>query len=168
MTTTNSSHEQETRRLIILDGVNRGIENSKIAATLGVPIWVVKKDLNRMRHNRDPELKQAYTKAQEQVQAKKQAIARIPGEKFQRMTGMTFKEKTFCNMMSFYEPELMKILKSKNECEEIRDLPKSVRRTLKRNGIIAQGWRSPEITAHARTYLKSSRSERLNLYNGDN
>lgn len=150
---TNSSQEQENRRSIILDGVNRGIENSKIASKLGVPLWVVKKDLNRMRHNRDPELKKAYRKAQEQALAKKQAIASIPGEKFHRMTGMTFKEKTFFNMMSFYEPELKKIIKSKNECDGIRDLPKSVRRTLKRNGIIAQGWKSPEITAHARTYL---------------
>jgi hypothetical protein len=56
-------------------------------------------------------------------------------------------------MMSFYEPELMKILESKNECDAIRDLPKSVRRTLKHNGIIVHGWRTPEITALARALL---------------
>jgi hypothetical protein len=150
---TNSIQEQEKRRPIILEGINGGIENSKIAAKLGVPLWVVKRDLKRMRYNRDPELKQAYRKAQEQIQAKEQLVTSILGERFQRMTGMTFKEKTFNNMMSFYKPELTKILKAENECTAIRDLPKSVRKTLKRNGIIAQGWKVPEITAHARTYL---------------
>ncbi len=109
--------------------------------------------MKRMRYNRDPELKQAYKEAEEQVQAKGQLVTSILGERFQRMTGMTFKEKTFNNMMSFYKPELRKILKAENECAAIRDLPNSVRKTLKRNGIIAQGWKTPEITAHARAYL---------------
>jgi len=145
--------EQETRRLDILEGIILGFANSKIAAKLGVPLYVVRRDLKRMRYNRDPELKQAYIKAEEQVQANKQSIANLPGERFHRMTGMTFKEKTFNNMMSFYKPELRKILKAENECAAIRDLPNSVRKTLKRNGIIAQGWKVPEITAHARAYL---------------
>ncbi|MBN2334921.1 hypothetical protein JXL21_05135 [Candidatus Bathyarchaeota archaeon] len=145
--------EQETRRLDILDGINGGYANSEIAVKLGVPLWVVRRDLKRMRHNRDPELKQAYRKAEEQVQAEKQSIASLPDERFQRMTGMTFKEKTFNNMMSFYRPELRKILEAENECAAIRDLSDSVRKTLKRNGIIAQGWKTPEITAHARAYL---------------
>jgi IS30 family transposase len=148
-----SIQELETRRLNILDGINGGFAYSKIADKLGVHLWVVMSDLKRMRHNRDPELKQAFRKAQAQVQAKKQSVARIPDERFHRMTGMSLKEKTFSNMMSFYEPELMKILESKNECAAIRDLPKSVRRTLKHNGIIVTGWRTPEITALARTYL---------------
>jgi len=92
-------------------------------------------------------------KAQEQVQAKKQSVASLPDERFHRMTGMTFKEKTFNNMMSFYKPELRKILNAENECAAIRDLPNSIRKTLKRNGIIVQGWKVPEITAHARAYL---------------
>jgi len=150
---TSSIQEQETRRLDILDGINGGFAYSKIADKLGVRRWVVMRDLKRMRYNRDPELKQAYRKAQEQVQAKKRSVASLPDERFRRMTGMTLKEKTFSNMMSFYEPELIKILESKNECVAIRDLPKSVRRTLKRNGIIVQGWRTPEITALARTHL---------------
>jgi hypothetical protein len=110
----------------------------------------VRGTLRRMRINGDSELKQAYVKAQEHV--KKQSAASLSDEKFHRMTGMTFKEKTFSNMMSFYRPELMKILRSKDECAEIRDLPKSVRRTLKHNGIIAH-FRVPYITAHARSYL---------------
>jgi len=148
-----SIQEQETRRLDILKGIIGGFANSKIAAKLGVPLWVVRRDLKRMRYNRDPELKQAYMKAQEQVQAKKQSVASLPDERFHRMTGMTFKEKTFNNMISFYKPELRKILKAENECTAIRDLPNSIRKTLKRNGIIAQGWKVPEITAHARAYL---------------
>jgi len=144
---------QETRRLHILDGINEGFAYSKIAAKLGVHLWVVMSDLKRMRYNRDPQLKQAIRKGKELVQAKKQSVASLPDERFHRMTGMTFNEKTFSNMMSFYKPELMKILKSDNECAAIRDLSKSVRRTLKHNGIIAQGWRTPEITTLARTYL---------------
>jgi len=145
--------EQETRRLHILEGINEGFAYSKIAAKLGVHTWVVMRDLKRMRHNRDPELKQAIRKGQERVQVKKQSAASLPDKRFHSMTGMTLKEKTFNNMMTFYEPELTKILKSNNECAAIRDLPKSVRRTLKHNGIIVQGWRTPEITALARTYL---------------
>ena len=150
---TNSIQEQETRRLDILKGIIGGFANSKIAAKLGVPLWIVRRDLKRMRHNRDPELKQAYREAEEQVQAEKQSIASLPDERFHRMTGMTFKEKTFNNMMSFYRPELRKILEAENECVAIRDLSDSVKKTLKRNGIIAQGWKTPEITAHARAYL---------------
>jgi len=145
--------EQEKRRPIILEGINGGIENSEIATKLGVPLWVVRRDLKKMRYNRDPELKKAYRKAKERVQAKKQLVTSILGERFHRMTGMTFKEKTFNNMMSFYKPELTKILNAENECTAIRDLPNSVRKTLKRNGIIAQGWRTPEITEHARAHL---------------
>jgi hypothetical protein len=150
---TSNVQELETRRLNILDGINEGFAYSKIADKLGVHLWVVMNDLKIMRHNRDPELKQAISKAQERVLEKKRSIANRPDERFHRMTGMTFKEKTFSNMMSFYKPEIRKILKAEDECAAIRDLPKSVRRTLKHNGIIAQGWRTPEITAIARTYL---------------
>jgi len=92
-------------------------------------------------------------RAKERVQAKKQVIVSSLGERFHRMTGMTFKEKAFNNMMSFYKPELTKILNAENECAAIRDLPNSVRKTLKRNGIIAQGWKVPEITEHARAHI---------------
>jgi transposase len=155
---TSSIQEKETRRLNILEGINGGLAYSKIAEKLGVHLWVVMKDLKRMRHNGDPELKQANRKAQELIQAKKISIANRHDERFQRMTGMTFKEKTFSNMMSYYKPELRKILRSDDECAAIRDLPKSVRRTLKNNGIIAQGWKTPEITAYARAYLAGASS----------
>ena len=152
-TMTSNIQEQETRRIDIIDGINKGFGYSKIATKLDVPIWIIKGDLKRMRRNRDSELKQAYSYAEEQIQVKKQLIANLPGERFQRMTGMTFKEKTFSNMMSFYEPELRKIRKAESEGDAIRDLPASVKKTLKRNGIITNKWKVPQITANARTYL---------------
>ena len=155
---TNSINDRAARRLTILDGINGGLTHSKIAWKLGVSRLVVKKDLNMMQRNRDPELKQAYKKAQESVQAKKLAVANLPGEKFHDMTGMTFKEKTSNNMLSYYEPELRKILKSENEWDAIRKLSTNVRKTLKRNGIIAQGHRTPVLTRLARAYLSRAPS----------
>jgi type IV secretory pathway TrbD component len=149
---------REKRRLAILDGINGGFANSKIAAKLGVQLWVVMSDLKRMRHNRDPELRQAIRKAREDAQAKKQSVASLPDERFNRMTGTTFKEKSFSNMMSFYKPELRKILRSEDECAAIRDLPNSVRKSLKRNGIIGNSLGTLEITAFARTCLTPASS----------
>jgi hypothetical protein len=150
--------EHETRRLIILDGINRGIPYSEIAAELGVHLWVVMGDLRKMKHDRDPALKEAYMKAEERTQTEKRKLANIPDEKFHMMTGMTLKEKTFRNMISFYKPELLKIARSENESEAIRKLPNSVRRTLKHNGIIVQGWKTPELSEIALTHLSRNRS----------
>ena len=150
--------EQEARRISIIDGINNGIPCSRIAAKLGVHLWVVMGDIRRMRHDRDPALKEAYRMAEERVQIEKRKVANKQDERFHMMAGMSLKEKTFSNMMSFYRPELMKILRSENECEAIRKLPESVKRTLKNNGIIAQGWRTPEITALARTHLTRVKS----------
>jgi len=145
--------EQETRRLDILKGINNGFGNVKIAAELGIPLWVVINDLKRMRHNRDSELAQAYVNVLDQARAKKLSIAELPNDRFYHMTGMSLTEKTFNNMMSFYRPEIMKIYKSDIEGVMIRELPSSVRKTLKNNGIIAQGWSSPQLTSKARAYL---------------
>ncbi len=155
---TTDIQEQETRRLDILNGINKGFGTSKIAKNLDVPLWIVIGDLKRMRHNKDSELKEAYSNALEQVRVKKQLNANLSDERFHNMTGMTFKEKTFNNMMSFYAPELKKILQAESESEAIRGLPASVKKTLKRNGIIANGWKSPQITAVARTCLTRMRS----------
>ncbi len=143
--------EQKTRRLDILEGINNGVGKVEIAAGLGVPVWVVIKDLKRMRHNRDSKLVQAYETASARIRAMKQAVADLPNDRFYSMTGMSLKEKTFNNMISFYRPEFIKILKSDVECDAIRDLTDSVRRTLKHNGIITQ--KSPQITSKARNYL---------------
>jgi hypothetical protein len=72
---------------------------------------------------------------------------------------MTFQEKTFNNMMSFYEPEIRKILRVKEQDVAIRDLPGSVVKTLKRNGIIASGWKTLQVTQKARNYLVKPRLE---------
>ena len=69
------------------------------------------------------------------------------------MTGMTFKEKSFRNMIEFYKPELRKILKSEKQYAAINKLPKSIRRILKNNGIIAYGRKNLRITSDAREYL---------------
>jgi hypothetical protein len=106
-----------------------------------------------MRYNRDSGLKEAYAHAREQVQLRKQLIANLSEEKFQRMTGMTFEEKTRNNMMFFYRRELRKILKSENEDDAIRKLSNSVKKTMKRNGIITTRWKCLQITENARAYL---------------
>ena len=149
----NSIQKQETRRLDIIDCITKGIETSKIAKRLEVPLWTIIRDLKRMRHHRDSELIEAYSYAREQALLKKQLATNLPDEKFRNMTGMTFQEKTRSNMMYFYRPELRKILKSENEGDAIRELPNSVRRTMKRNGIITAGWKYLQITASARAYL---------------
>ena len=150
---TNSINERATRRLTILNGINGGLSHEKIAEKMGIQPRMLRRDLKRMRRIKDPELKQAYKKALERVQAKKLAVSNRPGEKFHDMTGMTFKEKSFSNMMSYYKPELSKILKSENEYDAIRKLSKSVRKTMKRNGIIGRVRKNSELTRLARTYL---------------
>ena len=152
----NNIQERETRRLDILDCIKKGYGVKEIAKRLEVPRWTIMKDLKRMQYYRDSELKDAYIYAKEQSQLKKQIIANQSDERFQRMTGMTFLEKTQNNMLLFYRPELKEILKSDNEGDAIRELPSSVRRTMKRNGIITAGWKYLQITEYARAYIKDA------------
>ena len=154
----NNIQEREIRRLDIIDCINKGFETSKIAKRLEVPLWTIIRDLKRMLYYRDSELIEAYSYAREQALLKKQFTANLPDEKFRRMTGMTFQEKTRNNMMFFYRPELLKILKSENEGDAIRKLPNSVRKTMKRNGIITTGWKCLQITAFARAYLTGTQA----------
>ncbi|MFA9496796.1 MAG: hypothetical protein ACERKS_12875 [Candidatus Bathyarchaeota archaeon] len=155
---TNSINERAARRLTILNGINGGLSHEKIAEKMGIQPRMLRRDLKRMRRIKDPELKQAYKKALERVQAKKLAVSNRPGEKFHDMTGMTFKEKSFSNMMSYYKPELSKILKSENEYDAIRKLSKSVKKTMKRNGIIGKVRKNTGLTRLARTYLSRAPS----------
>ena len=144
--------ERQERRLIILEGISQSLKHSEIAAQLGVNRWVILKDIRFMRKNGDPELKKAK-KAQEQIRANKPSIASISNERFLNMTGMTFQEKSFRNMIDFNKHELMKILNSKNQHAAIMSLPKSIRKTLKNNGIITNGWHKCEITLKTLDYL---------------
>ena len=149
----NKIQKREARRLDIIDYISKGYGTVNIANRLEVPLWTIIGDLKRMQHNRDSKLKDAYSYAREQTLVKKQLTANLPGKKFQRMTGMTFQEKTRNNMMFFYRPELRKILKSENQGDAIRELPNSVRKTMKRNGLITSGWKYLEVTDYARACL---------------
>ena len=152
----NKIQEREARRLDVIDCIRSGFTNTMIARRLEVPLWTVLGDLRRMQHNRDSKLKDAYKHAREQTLVKKQLTANLPDKKFQSMTGMTFQEKTRNNMMSFYRPELRKILKSENQGDAIRELPNSVRKTMKRNGLITSGWKYLQITDYARSFLSKN------------
>ena len=107
-----------------------------------------------MRNNGDPELKEAQ-EAQEQIRVDTPSVASIGNERFLNMTGMTFQEKSFNNMIDFNKHALIKILNSKNQTAAIMRLPKSIRKTLKRNGIITKGWHKCEITLKTLDYLFS-------------
>jgi hypothetical protein len=148
----NSIRERQERRLIILEGISQGLNHSEIATQLGVNRWLIENDLKYMRNNGDPELKEAQ-EAQEQIRVNKPSIASINNERFLNMTGMTFQEKSFSNMIEFNRHALMKILNSKNQNAAIMRLPKSIRRSLKNNGIITNGWHKCEIAEKTLDYL---------------
>ena len=148
----NVIRERQERRLIILEGISQGLKQSEIATQLGVNRWVILNDLRFMRNNGDPELNEAQ-KAQEQLRVNNPSVASISNERFLNMTGMTFQEKSFRNMIDFNKQVLMKILNSKNQHTAIRSLPKSIRKTLKNNGIITNGWHKCEITLKTLDYL---------------
>jgi len=150
------TEDRDERRQVILEGVEKGAKPSEIAAQLGVNRWTVKNDLKMMQHVGDQGLKQAVRKAQEQVKEEKPSVSHVQGERFMQMTGMTFQEKTFQNMIHFYGDELRKILGSEDESTAIGRLPKDVRRALIHNEIITRRNKC-EITASARSYLLEHR-----------
>jgi hypothetical protein len=148
----NIIRKRQERRPFILEGISQGLKHSEIAAQLGVNRWVIMNDLRFLRNNGDLELREAE-KAREQILANNPSIASIHNEKFLNMTGMTFQEKSFRNMIDFNRHELMKILKSKDQQAAIFKLPKNIRKTLKKNGIITAGWHKCEITLKTLDYL---------------
>jgi len=148
----NVIRERQERRPIILEGTSQGLKHSEIATQLGVNRRVILNDLRFMRKNGDPELKEAQ-EAQEQIRVNKPSVASINSERFLNMTGMTFQEKSFRNMIDFNKHVLMKILNSKNQNAAISRLPKNTRKTLKKNGIITNGWNKCEITLKTLDYL---------------
>jgi len=149
----NNVSSPEARRLDILSGIDQDLTNLEIATKMGVKIHVVKSDLKGMKYNRDLALKQAYTDKKIRAIASKQAIVNVRNEKFKSMTGKTFQEKNFENMVYFYRPELIKILGSEDETIAIMVLPKSVQRTLARNKIINGLKFNRQISSKARNYL---------------
>jgi hypothetical protein len=153
---TNTIESRDARRTVILEGLNSGLTNEKIAEKMGIHPRMVRRDLTRMKYSKDPELKQALKNAREKAIAAKEKKSNRAGDQFKRITGMTFQEKTFDNMMSFYGPEIRKILRAKEQDVAIRNLPSSVVRTLRRNGIVASGYRTPRLSKKARTHLTSA------------
>jgi hypothetical protein len=110
-----------------------------------------------MKYIKDPDLKQAYEDKKIRALKAKQAASIVRNKRFKLMTGMTFQEKNFENMVSYYRPELIKILNSKDENAAIMGLSKSVQNTLARNEIINGLTNRRQISSNARNYLPLAR-----------
>jgi hypothetical protein len=111
-----------------------------------------------MRRNGDHGLKQAE-EAQAQVREKKAFLFEKDkkhykqNKRFRRMTGITLEEKSFRNMIDYNKSALMKIMKSEDQYAAIIKLPTSIRKTLKKNGIIPARCQDNEISERAQEYL---------------
>ena len=147
----------EERRLVILEGIGQDLTNVEIAAKMGVQIHVVRSDLKGMNYSRDPDLKQAYTDKKIRALKTRQAPAKLRNKRFKLMTGMTFQEKNFENMVYHYRPELIEILGSEDEALAIMGLSTSIQKTLTRNKIIDGFTHSRQISSKARDYLPIAR-----------
>jgi hypothetical protein len=147
-----SKLERDKRHPIIIRGIRNGLRHSVIAKQLGVTKRKIRNDLHFMRYNKDPELEKAL-KAQAEIQGKKQLLATINNDKFLDMTGISFQEKSFRNMVEYNKHELMRIINSKNQHVAIMRLPKSTRKSLINNGIITSGWKKSEISPKTMHYL---------------
>jgi spore germination protein YaaH len=145
----------EERRLMILRGIGQDHTTIEIAAEMGVRKWMVLNDLRAMNYSRDPELKQAYLDKETRAHAGKQSLVNIRDERFHNMTGMTFQEKNFENMINYYKAELDLIYKSKDEFTAITGLSGDIRKTLKRNDILTGHRGKIQLTAKARDYLRN-------------
>ena len=149
---------RKERCLIILEGISQDLKHSEILAQLGANRWVMMSDIRFMRRNGDLGLKQAE-KAQVQVRENKVLLLTREkkhfkqNERFLSMTGITLQEKSFRNMIDFNKHELLEILKSEDQHAAIITLPTSIRKTLKKNGIITKRWQDNEITERAQEYL---------------
>jgi len=149
----NNNSSLEERRLMILSGIGQDLTSLEIAKKMGVNISVVKKDLRVMKYKRDSDLKQAYTDRDTRALQIRQNSVKVRSARFKNMTGMTFQMKNFENMVNYYGPELVKILRSKDENAAIMKLPKSVQRTLKRNEITNGSTNKRQISSKARELL---------------
>jgi hypothetical protein len=136
--------------------MSQGLNDSEIAAQLGVNRWMIQRDVKLMQYNRDPGLKQAES-SREVIRSEKSAclmgekVNAKQNERFVGMTGMTLEEKSFRNMIDFHRSQLMRIMNAEDQDAAIRALPKSTRKTMRNNGIV-KDWR---ITAGAEKYLVS-------------
>jgi hypothetical protein len=156
---------RNVRRPIILEGISQDLKYSEISARLGAYGGVLNSDIKFMRRNGDLGLKRAE-KDQVQVREKKAFLFKTEkkhykqNKRFLRMTGITLEEKSFRNMIDFNKLALLKILKSEDQYAAIIKLPTSIRKTLKKNGIITKRWQDNEISERAQEYLTSKNPAR--------
>ena len=69
-----SETDLQKRRFAILKGISQDLNDSEIAAQLGVNRWMIQRDLKLMQHNRDPRLKQAES-SREAIRSEKRAAS---------------------------------------------------------------------------------------------
>jgi hypothetical protein len=143
----------EDRRFLILKGIGEGLSYLEIATGMGVDRFQIMRDIRSMHYNRDPELKQAQFDRDKRVVTGKASLSKVGEERFYSMLGMSVQEKNFQNMMSFYRPELVKILQSGDEGVAIMGLAKSVQKILVHNEIIGGRKSSRQISHKAREAL---------------
>jgi spore germination protein YaaH len=149
----NNATSPEERRLMILKGINQDHSSIEIAAEMGVMKWIVLNDLRAMKYNKDPELKQAYLDKEMRAHAYTLSQINLRDERFRHMTGKTFQEKNFENMVNYYKSELQAIYKSGDERVAISGLSKNVRKTLKHNDITTGHGSREHLSGKARDLL---------------
>ena len=143
----------EERHLLILKGIGEGLSYLEIAAGIGVDRFLVMRDLRSMHLNKDPALTQAHLDRDKHVAASRVSLSSVSENRFNSMMGMSVQEKNFQNMMSFYRPELVKILESGDEGAAIMGLSKSVQKVMVHNEIIVGRKSSRQISLKARHFL---------------
>jgi len=146
-------HNPEARRLMILRGIGNDRSNLQIAEEMGLRRWIVVRDLKTMRFNKDPGLRKAILDQRDRELMTRQAVDDVKINRFKLMTGMSFQEKNFENMVNYYRPELIKILESGDEENAIMDLPRSVQKTLTRNEITVGLRNNHKVSSRARGFL---------------
>jgi hypothetical protein len=143
----------EERRLMILSGLRRGYVLADIAAEIGVGKSVVVADIRSMKYVKDPELRKVYQDKETHLVEGRDLRRKMRDAQFRMMTGMSFEEKNFSNMINYYKVELQGVLRSPDERFAISCLSKNVRRVLKQNNITVGHGRNEQLSVEARDYL---------------
>ena len=146
-----SEYEDNKKRNAILEGISQNISVVDISRRTGTTRREVVRIIRAMRRNKDPELREAEDVAEAENNSRLNTSQKLDN-KFYEMTGLTFQEKTFQNMVAFYRPELISILNTRDQDTAIRKLPTSVRKTLVRNNILTSKGKL-EVTQNAIKYL---------------
>jgi len=127
-----------SRRSVLLDGISKNHSFTEMAAKLGVRRGEVIREVKVMRRRSDAGYFDAKRRGRVFLEEERVAVSVRREERFFGMMGMSIREKTFLNMVSFYRPELLAILRSEDHELAIRELPNSVRKTLVRNNILTR------------------------------